>query len=333
MSQGLHGKTGQLSGHELLQALERLRCSGTLVLEQGKGMSILLLQDGQLKAHHTLGLIQPLESRQLDFHFEPRATGQLPQLGSRFPQSIVPALRALPDLGFQQLPDWLDLHLLLTQVQEQRVTGALLLETPKCRGLMLLHEGRLGAATCETEGRVHLGTEALRVLRRHHISQPEAELWLRVLPAPLVLSLAGVLLGRKSAQQPTFSGIESSEAGYTFVHQGQAVLRVDAELRGDSARYAASPDLPELRLPDEPPGWEQRRYQLTLRGRDALNPMTDVAIEFQRQHGRRGRELLEQLAKGLTLEGVAQLLALELSDLKPWLDKLEQEGLARPLGR
>jgi predicted Rossmann fold nucleotide-binding protein DprA/Smf involved in DNA uptake len=57
--------------------------------------------------------------------------------------------------------------------------------------------------------------------------------------------------------------------------------------------------------------------------------MTEVALEFRRSFGREGRRLLEQLERGATLEVVAQVLALELSELKPWLGRLEQEGLVR----
>ena len=39
----------------------------------------------------------------------------------------------------------------------------------------------------------------------------------------------------------------------------------------------------------------------------------------------------ERVVGGYHIGGEGRI-ALELSDLKPWLDKLEQEGLARPVG-
>ncbi len=329
--EGVHGETGALSGHDLLKALEALGCSGTLVLEQEGGAAILLLQNGQVEAHHALGAVPELGSAHLHFHFEPHAASATPQLSSRFPRSAASLLRAVPAFGFNSLPSLLDLQTLLAHLRQERFSGCLALETPSSCGVLLLAGGRVGAAIFEEDGLLREKNEALRALRREHVGQPEAELRLRRLDAFFVQSLLGMAAGNKVKADDPFSGLEVGERGYLYVREDQPVLRVAAELRGPSARYAPLLEPADLKLPDEPPGWEEQRFQLTLRGRDALNPMTEVAVEFQRSFGRLGRRLLEHLDKGLTLEGVAQVLTVELSDLKPWLGKLEEEGLVRAL--
>lgn len=82
-------------------------------------------------------------------------------------------------------------------------------------------------------------------------------------------------------------------------------------------------------LPEEPPGWEAQHYVLTLRGRDALNPMTELWMRFRATYGVPGQRLLEVLTDGATLEAVAAALDTPLEELRPWLHKLEEEGMVR----
>ena len=96
-------------------------------------------------------------------------------------------------------------------------------------------------------------------------------------------------------------------------------------------RYAAldEPAAPVVPLPEEPPGWEAQHYVLTLRGRDALNPMTELWMRFRTTYGAPGQRLLEVLTDGATLEAVAAALDTPLEELLPWLHKLEEEGMVR----
>lgn len=326
---GLHGESGALTGAELLSALQALACSGTLVLERPGGALVLLLDGGQVAAQHALGPNDPLGSAEVTFHYERHEADALPQLGSRFPRSVVSWLRAVPGFGFRPLPKLLDLASLFGELREGRFGGCLWLAASAADGLVLFDEGRAVVAVFEEDGYVRERAEALRALRRCHIGESEAELRLRALPPFFLRALLGMAAGNAAPAGERFSGLEVSDDGYRYLKDGVPLLRVRAELRGAGARFAALSELPELQLPDEPPGWERQRYQLTLRGRDALNPMTEVALEFRRSFGREGRRLLEQLERGATLEVVAQVLALELSELKPWLGRLEQEGLVR----
>ena len=327
----MRGNTGAVTGLELLESLEKLGCSGTLALEQEGNLLLLLLNKGELGANHKLGHINALDSHDLDFHFEPHPPNDVPQFGTRFPRSVLGLLRAVPALGtFAELPAYTaDLLTLFAKLQEDTFTGLVSVETPSGQSLILFLQGKLGAAFYDDDGYVREGTAALRALRRTHLNDPGAQLFLRTLGSYLVQSLLGLALTQVADDVPGFSGLESSEAGYTYFDQGRPVLHVSTELRGRSGRYFPCENPPELPLPDNPPGWEHKRYRLTLRGRDALNPMTELSLHFSSTSGKVDKRVLEHLGQGLTLESVAQYLGLELGELTPHLQKLEQEGLIR----
>ena len=347
---GLRGETGRLTGLELLEALEKLGCSGTLVLEQASNSLFVSLNRGRLEASHKLGRFNPLDSDGLQFHFEPHEPGVVPQVGSRFPTSPVAALRALPGFGlFTSLgPRTAELPAVLDQLRSEAFTGCLTLETSLVRGLVLFYEGGVGAAFYEEDGRVREHTAALRALRRAHADDAAVRLYTRTFHPYLLQGLLGLALdlpaqdppadnsptdnsptGNPPAQPPSFSGLESSERGYTFVRQGAAVLQVTTELRAQDGRYPLCTTPPGLQLPDEPAGFEFRRYLLTLRGKDALNPMSEVSSQFRHTYGSGGARVLEQLKQGFTVESVSQHLGVELSAFKPQLDALETEGFIR----
>jgi len=57
--------------------------------------------------------------------------------------------------------------------------------------------------------------------------------------------------------------------------------------------------------------------------------MTQFAMQFGERYGESGRKILEALDRGLTIEQTAGELRLDLEELKPWLRRLEEEGLVR----
>ena len=145
-----------------------------------------------------------------------------------------------------------------------------------------------------------------------------------------------------SAGEPQqHTGIVAAASGFTFVHRGEPYLELlgtahdldlgDAEAGDEPRRFAAldEPAAPAVPLPSEPPGWEAQHFVLTLRGRDALNPMTELWMRFRSTYGAPGQRLLEVLADGATLEAVATALDTPLEELRPWLQRLEAEGLVR----
>lgn len=126
-----------------------------------------------------------------------------------------------------------------------------------------------------------------------------------------------------------FSGTEVSAQGYSYYQDGECYLLVRSETHGDRGRYRLRDQIPSLTLPDEPPGWEAQRYRLTLRGKDALNPMMELSQEFTDRYGSEGTKILKTLGQQLSAEEVAFRLELSFGNLRKWLDRLEGEGLIR----
>ena len=127
------------------------------------------------------------------------------------------------------------------------------------------------------------------------------------------------------------------------VGEHAASVRLDGNVRldvrytttdrlGRFASVAEVIDLPALALPEGPLDWETRTYQLTLRGRDVLDPMTEIAMRFGAEHGPIGKRLLHALQRGHDAETVARELALDLEDVGARIRRLEREGFVRAVG-
>lgn len=84
-------------------------------------------------------------------------------------------------------------------------------------------------------------------------------------------------------------------------------------------------------MPNDPTGWEGRRYALTLRGRDALDPMTELSMRFRSEFGRTGQRALEGFRRAAAAEAVAEALGLEAGAFRTLLERLEAEGFIRRL--
>lgn len=336
MSLGVLGDTGALSGQRMLEALRGLRCDGTLVFSQGSGAVLLQLARGQVEASVKLGSYGSLESTGQAFHLYPHEPGDSPRLPSRFPDSGSPLLRALPRLTQpMRMPAGLvDLRALLDRLHQRAFNGAVSFTRDGEAAAALLLQGRIAAAAVDRAGTVHAHADAMRALQRANLDESGPPLELEPLDPALVRSLLGLALGRpaEGADPSSFSGLVTDGRGARFLRNGQAYLQVDGRATTPPVRYAMLSDdaaSPDLHLPDEPPGWEQRRYALTLRGQDALNPMTELAMHFQTGFGPVGQRALEALGRGLTLEEASAALELELQELKPWLERLEGDGLIR----
>ena len=216
-------------------------------------------------------------------------------------------------------------------------------DSPTSCGLLLFYQGQLGGAVYEAGKVQQEGAAALRTL-----TQLSAALVLHALPEPVVAGLLGWLLGLQlsdpvsdpAAQQRRpggFSGLELTATGAYFYRAGTPYL---LQLRSPGARtqphslglFAACEQVPSLTLPGEPSGWEGRRYGLTLRGRDALNPMTELWVRFQGDFGRSGRRALEQFRRDLSVEVAAGALGLEVAELGGLVERLEAEGFVRTVG-
>lgn len=337
MSHGLLGSMGDIGAERFLDALRTLRCSGTLALCDDGGVILLQIAKGQVEASFKLGTYGRLEATGQTFHLYPHEPADEPRLPARSSTSRAPLLRALPRLApAQRLPiGAVDLPRLLESLHERAFNGVLSYVDGKETAVALLVEGTIRAAVHERGDQVHTRGEALRALQRAGREGRGGVFELEAIDPLVARPLAALALGRAASAEAgaTFSGLEVDTFGYRFFRNGQAFLRVLAEPVEPIGRYALDPvqaaRAPELALPSEPPGWEDRRYALTLRGQDALNPMTDLNMAFRTEHGRDGQRVLEVLGRGRTLADAALDLEFELSELKPWLERLEAAGMIR----
>jgi hypothetical protein len=358
--EGLTGNTGSRSGHELLGALRGWLGDGTLALAQAhhhvgvrvlRGVALMTLEGGEVTGRHMLGRFGGLAACDLDLHAVTHAASALPRLPSVAPDADLGPARALPRLapGTRVLAGLDDVKPLLARLGQAGWHGALLGRSPLGTAMALLLEGRVVAASGRRGGGALERQDALRLLQRMaHDDEPDA-LQLVPLEPRSAAALAGFALAQRYLGEPQqHTGIVAAVDGFTFVHRGEPYL----ELRGTGAdpdlddalhvgldaaeplRFGAldEPSLPAVPLPEEPPGWEAQHYVLTLRGRDALNPMTDLWMRFRTTYGAPGQRLLEVLSDGATLEVVADALDTPLEELRPWLQRLETEGLVRTGG-
>lgn len=326
---GVSGLTGALSGETLLLSLQRLGCSGTLLLEAPGGSLLVLLQNGTPQASFSLGQPEVAAPNQ-NFYFQPHGDATLPLLHSRYPGSASHPLQALPALTPTTTLEarTVALRALLTPLQARGFSGVLFVGTGKGGGVLLFQNGLLGAAHFEEGARVRTGNDALRAVHRL-LNADETRLELCSYPHAVIASLLGMGLELADEGAEGFSGVEVSGAGYTYYAKGEAYLRVPLELSVEPKRYALCGHPPNLHLPDEPPGWETKRFELTLRGRDALNHMTELSMRFRAQHGVLGQRVLEELTRRRNVEEAAFNLTLDLDELKPWIERLRDEGLLR----
>jgi hypothetical protein len=344
------GVLGALSARSFLAMLEAHSASGTLFFSQGQASTLLLLRRGKLVSHTDVGTPSgdtafeggAFEGVPFDmdvsgarFGFWPHPESHvLPTLPSRYPEGSV--LRALPALTETPLfgTDETDLRRLVSRLVSDSFSGALVLEgaaQKAVQGLLVFQTGRLGGAVCREGTRQRSAEAALRTLL--HLGEP-ATLTLHALPEPITASLLGWLLGLTvddtDGVPDSFSGLELAPDGVRYYRAGTPYLHLpQPQGAPHSHLFALCRHVPNLVLPSDPPGWEGRRYGLTLRGRDALNPMTELSMRFRSEFGRTGARALAQFRGDPTLEEAAATLSLELNELKGTVEQLEAEGFIR----
>lgn len=360
------GVLGSLSAETFLTVLASQNISGTLYLSREEVGTLLTLptsmQKGAQSESDMQSNVQGGEPHaRTDFGvadgatFDLKATGAafslwlhpdaaLPSIPSRYPERSGP-LWALPALSEQTLLSTAETELsgLVARLAADAFTGALVLETPPTEssddlpslGLLLFQAGGLGGAAYIEGERVQTGAAALRAL-----VQVQAALTLHTLPEPVVAGFLGWLLGLQLSDTTLqgvpegFSGLELTSEAVRYYRAGSAYLQLPrpAGTSPDPASlglFAACQRAPSLILPTEPHGWEGRRYGLTLRGRDALNPMTELAMRFRGDFSPTEKRVLETFRRELSVQAVAETLNLELGDLKEPVERLEQGGFIR----
>lgn len=335
----LLGDTGDLSAEAFLDSLRNLRFTGTLALTDQSGTMLLLLAKGQVEASFKLGGYDDLNATRQGFHLYPHEPTDLPRLPARDPQSASPLLRALPRLAPPERlkPGAVHLGRLLDRLADTEFDGAITYHEAEGPALALLLGGTIRAAVHEAGGRLNSHAEALRALQRSEQAKAKGSMELEALDSAVMMPVTAFAIEQSAQAGPNFSGLEVTATGYRYWKAGQAFLVVPGETTGPHRRYALAEEsatkAPEIELPAEPPGWEDQRYNLTLRGRDALDTMMELSMQFRAEFGPEGQRILQTLGRGFTLEQAANELGLELGKLKPWLEQFEADGMLRRSNR
>jgi hypothetical protein len=341
--EGLLGRTGALTGQQALAGLKALVPDGTVALAQVdddgvpsvRGVALLALVGGEVKARHLLGKFAGLAVADLAIHAVAHAASGVPTLPSVAPEAPIDALRAVPRLmAARPLPAAaVPVAGLLARLEAKRWHGVLVARAGDGTALAVLVEGRVAAASAHRPrsagGTIADGLDALRAIARF-ATEDGATLELIPLDPMSAAAVAGYAARRtRPTGDAPGSGLTVDAEGVALVVRGEALLRVAAapQRRGPFALI----DDPgaQLKLPDETPGWEARTYALTLRGRDALNPMTDRWMRFRHAFGPRGQKVLEAFGEGATIEELAIAHGVELNELQRWVKQWGEEGLVR----
>ncbi len=324
------GNTQSSSGADFIKLCQEQKATATLVLESAKESALLLLRDGRIQKHYSLNTALDIDTTHLNFiYYQHENRGHL-ELPSRFPSSNSALMRAVPTLSENELelPQESDLNRALKMLIATDFSGYVRLEQGAKQAFMLYSEGEIASALVEENGNLTHDNDALRNLRAMPL-EAAYRLARRHLPESILDGLLALAANNFARGMHVFNGLESNEAGYTFFKDGRALFRTSVELVGQAGYYPKLMDAPVLSMPDEPPGWEHKHYSVTLRGQDALNVITDLAMQFEREYGKEGKRVLQCIAYDQTPEELAEHLNLNLTGLKTWLDKLELEGLIR----
>jgi hypothetical protein len=335
----LRGRSGPYDGADLLRGLLEAGVSGTLALGDEGGLCLTLIEAGESVARSNHGDAPPSDRLDVAFAFHPHALPDdamhgVPELPALLPEATLPGLACVPDLpGGRELPPGLStLPSLMAHLDAQGTRGALAAGGADGTVAALVVDGKIVAAVGDKGGREVRRGDALRLLARHAGDPASAPIRLVPLPDPLLTSVAGVMLDRK---RDAPHGAHVGERAAVLLEHGVPALRVAYRAAERLGRFAAAEDvarLPALPLPEDPPDWETRTYTLTLRGRDALDPMTELAMRFDEEYGPSGKEILRALRRGLDVETTGAELGLELDQLAAWLRRLEGDGMIRSGG-
>lgn len=324
--------------------------TGTVAIGSGSGWSLTVVRAGDVIDHTDIGQAPPSRAVDQAFVFhehavvndpperasDPEGSGprDVPALPSLFPAARWPGLVCIPHgPGLVDLPAGLvSLPSLAAHLGETGFRGVLAAQGGPGFAAAVMIDGRFVAATGERVGHELHGPNALRLLARHAIEVAAPPLRLLPLPASLLAAVAGTILDRRGDDG---AGVQVGESTAVMTGTEGAWLRVayaSAERLGRFAFEPALDTVAAIALPEEPLDWETRTYQLTLRGRDVLDPMTEVAMRFGAEHGKTGKRLLDALRRGLDAEAVAAELDLELDEVGVRLRRLQSEGFVRVQG-
>ena len=333
----LRGAIGDRSAQELLSHLKGWIGDGTVVFAQLegaasgtspalpilRGAALLSLHSGEVKARRMLGRFAGLAASGLHviaWHHPAQEHPLLAPLGGDWPiLAAAPTLLAPPSFPAASV----NMSALHKQLSVAAWSGVL--QVGACAELW--SDGRAVAAYAPNE----TDEAAMRSLRRA-AAEGDATLVLH----PLDARTASALHGLAEKQRAT-AGADANATGVicqrdeTHHHNRGTVEFIVPGSSGMSGSFLSADRLvtPPLRVEEELPSGASQRYTLTLRGRDALNPMTELWEGFMRRFSDRGRNILETLGRGDPLDQVAKGLNLELHEVQKLVASWVDEGYVR----
>ncbi|MFC5847638.1 hypothetical protein [Deinococcus petrolearius] len=254
------------------------------------------------------------------------AFAAIPELRPMYPGAAPFLARFLPysEPTYQGLhASFCDLHAFLKYLHGLGWHGYLFAGLGDQAAYVLVYEGRtVAAAAVNASGEQALG-ELLGLY------QEGAALSAHPLPATYAHVLSGVgSRAWKFNLTPDFTGLHARPGGALLYARGEVVATFPAALPYEGAFPA--PLRPQtLILPRSLAGWAHHTYSLTLRGRDAVNPITDIFLNFRAQYGAPGLDLMRAAAQGLTPAEYAMRSDVALHDLEPLLQECLKAGYLR----
>jgi hypothetical protein len=328
----LRGRAGERSGQDLLVALKAWLPNGTVVFTQSderggvrllRGAALLLLENGEVRVRRMLGRFSGLATTHLGVlavEHPPTDLPTLPGLGGSW--AVTRATPALPD-ELRMAAAGVDLSRLHKSLEAMAWSGLLRVGEDAAE---LWREGAVVAARAGKEQ----GPDALPGLRRA-AADTGATLLLQPLDGRTSAALLGLSDGASSEAGPHAAlaceaerTLHLSRGERDFAVAGgsgvQGVFRA-------SERAAGAPLQPPA--PEAEAALLGQRFALTLRGRDALNPMTDRWSAFHAVFGDAGVRVLEAVGAGDALDLVARTFELDHSQLGGWVEAWLRDGLVR----
>lgn len=249
----------------------------------------------------------------------------IPIFDRAFSDTTLPILNAVPvaerllhglDSSFAELPK------LCAYLEKRGFDGALILDN----AVALLFEGKIiNACAARAEELLWSDMALLEFSRRY---SQGALLEAVMLERRVAHALSG-LQDRPWRVQPSdgFTGARAMGNGYlAFLQDGEAFGRVQIGNRETGAYPAAARPKP-LTLPRVIGAWAADRYLLTLRGRDAVNPITDTYNRARAAHGKPALEVLTLLGRGKTPLEIATILERDPALLESVVEIFIREGL------
>ncbi len=221
-----------------------------------------------------------------------------------------------------------DLHRLAEHLRIEHESGFMAALQPNGQpaSMALIYEGKIIAASAEVRTASLWGQAALVEFTQQYSEGAPVEM--QRLPAEIIFALSGL------AEKPWrvnpgegFSGVRAmGQSDVSLLIDGKERMVIDAKY-GELGVFPAAQRTTSLTLPKVIGPWAHHRYALTLRGRDAINPITDPHARLRATHGKLAMDVLMRLGRGQTPIEAANSLDKEVSQLEPMVEAFLGEGL------